>query len=54
MADSKKEIKYDEKKDSAYIVCKKCGKKVYMEGTFEYGFYFDCKCGYSYIHPTVN
>ena len=44
-------ILYDKERDTSYIICRKCGEKVDMDGTFEYGFYFDCECGYSFVVP---
>lgn len=40
---NKAKIYYDEEKDVSYRICS-CGRRNDLQGTYEYGLYFECEC----------
>lgn len=44
------EVYLDEERDHSYIFCPECGEKIYLDGEYEYGFYFNCKNGDFYVN----
>lgn len=37
---------YDKDKDCTYAECPLCYRRCNLTGTYEYGFFFRCYCGY--------
>lgn len=42
-------LQYNEEEDHTYIICN-CGETLWMQGEYEYGFYFSCPvCKRTYV-----